>query len=166
MPRACKAVRARRNPISPFVLCLATIAPFAPHRRTAAKVVNARGRPSRDAETVSGSCKREPEMRWVENASLQQHKRKGGLGKLFFPAWLICWVDGGDTKPVAVAAGEPTAVAEFRRRVRYCPNGAPPASLQDRHDGGDAFTQGAYCSVVFWYNCCQYWHVLLSTPIV
>jgi len=56
--------------------------------------------------------------------------------------------------------GEPTAVAEFRRRVGYCPNGAPPASLQDRHDGGDAFTQGAYCSVLLWCNC-LYWDVLL-----
>ena len=31
--------------------------------------------------------------------------QQGGLGKLFFLAWLLCWVDGGDTtKPVAVAA--------------------------------------------------------------
>ena len=56
--------------------------------------------------------------------------------------------------------GEPTAVAEFRRRVGYCPNAAPLPSLQDRHDGGDAFTQGAYCSVLLWYNC-LYWDVLL-----
>ena len=40
----------------------------------------------------------------MENSGLHQHKRKGRLGKLFFPAWLIVWVDGGDTKPVAVAA--------------------------------------------------------------
>ena len=39
-------------------------------------------------------------------------------------------------------------MAEFRRRVGYCPNGAPPASLQDRHDGGDAFAPGAYYSSV------------------
>ena len=74
------------------------------------------------------------------------------MGKLFFPKWLIVWVDGGDTKPVAVAAGEPTAVTEFRRRVGYYPNGSPPASLQRRHDGGDALTHGAYCIVVLWYN--------------
>ena len=32
----------------------------------------------------SGSHTREPETRWMENAGLQQHTRKGGLGKLFF----------------------------------------------------------------------------------
>ena len=44
------------------------------------------------------------ETRWMENAGLQQHTRKGGLGKLVFPTWIICWVDGGDMEPVAVAA--------------------------------------------------------------
>ena len=77
---------------------LLAIAPFAPHRRTAANVVNAR-RPSQlqchsaaeGMQKPSGSCGRErgPGTRWMENAGLQQRTPKGGLGKLFFPTWHV-----------------------------------------------------------------------------
>lgn len=48
----------------------------------------------------------------MENPAWPQLKGKGGLGKLF-RTWLIYEVDGGDTKPLAVATREPTAKVEF-----------------------------------------------------